>query len=266
MTHYATLNGVKVPYTDQGEGLPLVFLHAFPLSHTMWTPQAEAFSGNYRVIRLDLRGHGEPEGDRRNFGLDDYADDVIALLDHLKVPRAVIIGLSMGGYTAFSIIRRHAARVQALVLADTRAPADDEDVRDVRITMADVTKKKGNGAIATLMLPKLLAPSTPQTNPGLTTLVREMILAAKPEWIVNDLMAMAARPDSTELLAQITCPTLVIIGEEDLATPMADSQFMADRIRNCTLAVIPKAGHLTNIEQPDAFNTALESFLKTLQP
>ncbi len=264
MTHQITLNGVTVPYTDQGEGLPLVFLHAFPLSLAMWKPQVEALSDTYRVITLDLRGHGESEGVLENFGLDDYADDVIALLDHLHIPKAVIIGLSMGGYTAFSIVRRYASRVRALVLADTRAPADTEEVKDVRMTMADVTKKKGNGAIATLMLPKLLAPSTPQINPGLTSLVREMILAAKPEWIVNDLMAMAARPDSSELLSQISCPTLIIIGEEDQATPMVDSQFMADRIPDNTLAVIPKAGHLSNLEHPQLFNEALASFLQKI--
>ncbi len=266
MVMYATLNGVKVPYTDQGEGLPLVFLHAFPLSHAMWTPQVEALSSSYRVITLDLRGHGEPELALGNFRLDDYADDVIALLDQLQIPKAVIIGLSMGGYTAFSIVRRYPARVQALVLADTRAQADTEEGKAGRRAMGEVAQKKGASTIATLMIPKLLAPSTPQENPELTNRVREMILEAKTESIVTDLMAMADRADSIELLAHITCPTLVIIGEEDQATPVADSRMMADRIPNSTLVIIPKAGHLSNVEQPGPFNEAIETFLKSLPP
>ncbi len=265
MESQALLNGIKLAYTDQGKGTPLVFLHAFPLSQAMWAPQVEALSGSYRVITLDFRGHGSSQTALWNFTLDEYADDVMALLNHLDINQAVMIGLSMGGYTALSIARRYGNRLKGLVLADTRAQADNSEGRSGRKTMAQVAYKKGASAIADLMLPKLLAPSTPKDNPKLTAGIRQLILGTKPEGIITDLMAMAVRPDSTDLLPQIECPTLIIVGEDDQATPVADSEYLADRIPKSTLAVIPKAGHLSNLEQPQAFNDALGSFLQKLE-
>jgi len=260
------VNGMTVGYTDQGNGTPLVFIHAFPLFKTMWQPQVDGLKDTYRVITIDLGGHGESDIVLWNDTLDDYAKNVIGLLDHLEIAQAVFVGLSMGGYTLFSIYRHYADRVIAMVLADTRAQADSEEGKAGRRSMAEVAFSDGAPAIANLMLPKLLAPSTIEHHPEIVEQVRQMILQTSTAGIVVDLVAMAARPDSTDLLPTITCPTLVIVGEDDQATPVAESQYIAQRIHGATLVMIPQAGHLSNFEQPAAFNQALNSFLGKCRP
>jgi 3-oxoadipate enol-lactonase len=254
------IDGMTVGYTDQGNGTPLVFIHAFPLSKTMWQPQVDALKDTYRVITIDLGGHGESDIVLWNDSLDGYAKNIIRLLDHLEIAQAVFVGLSMGGYTLFSIYRHYADRVKALVLADTRAQADTEEGKAGRQSMAEVAFKDSASAIADLMLPKLLAPATIEQRPEIVEQVRQMILQTSTAGIVVDLVAMAARPDSTDLLSTITCPTLVIVGEDDQATPVAESQYIAQRIPGSTFVTIPQAGHLSNFEQPAAFNQALNSF------
>jgi len=256
------IDGMTVGYTDQGNDTPLVFIHAFPLSKTMWQPQVDAMKDTYRVITIDLGGHGESDIVLWNDSLDDYAKNVIGLLDHLGIAQAVFVGLSMGGYTLFSIYRIYADRVKAMVLADTRAQADSEEGKAGRQSMAEVAFKDGAPAIADIMLPKLLAPATIEHRPEMVKQVRQMILQTSTAGIVVDLVAMAARPDSTDLLSTVTCPTLVIVGEDDQATPVTESQYIAQRIPGSTFVSIPQAGHLSNFEQPAAFNRALKSFLE----
>jgi len=257
------INGIQLAYTDEGQGTPLVFLHAFPLSQVMWRPQMHALVNSYRIITVDLRGHGESDAQLWNFTINDYADDIISLLDHLNIAQAVFIGLSMGGYLLFSLYKNFPDRVKALVLADTRAQADSQEGKDGRQAMAQLAHKEGASAIADVMLPKLLAPFTIHQCPEIVDQVRAMILQTPTEGIIVDLMAMAARPDSTDLLSKITCPTLVIVGENDVATPVAESHYIAERIADSTLVTIPEAGHLSNFEQPAAFNEALRNFLTT---
>ena len=261
----ALIHGVAVGYTDEGNGTPLVFIHAFPLSKAMWQPQVDALKDTYRVVTIDLGGHGESDIVLWHDSLDDFAKQVIHLLDHLGIAQAVFVGLSMGGYTLFSIYRNYSHRVKAMVLADTRAQADSEEGKAGRTSMAEVAFKDGASAIADIMLPKLLAPSTLEHRPELVEQVRQMILDTSTAGIVVDLVAMAARPDSTDLLSTITCPTLVIVGEDDQATPVTQSKFIADRISGATLVTIAGAGHLSNLEQPDGFSHALESFLKNIE-
>jgi len=259
-----TINGLTLSYSDQGTGTPLVFIHAFPLSQTMWQPQIDALANSYRVITIDLRGHGESDTVLWNDTLDDYAADVIGLLEHLGISQAVFVGLSMGGYTLFAIYRNYPDRVKAMVLADTRAQADSEEGKAGRRAMAQMAFNDGASAIGDLMLPKLLAPSTMEHHPEIVEQVRQMILQSPTAGIIVDLMAMAARPDSTDLLPNITCPTLVIVGEDDQATPITESQYIANRIPGSTFVTIPQAGHISNFEQPVAFNQALSTFLGTL--
>jgi pimeloyl-ACP methyl ester carboxylesterase len=230
----------------------------------MWQPQVDALKDRYRVVTIDLGGHGESDIVLWHDSLDDFAKQVIHLLDHLGIVQAVFVGLSMGGYTLFSIYRQYADRVKAMVLADTRAQADSEEGKAGRHSMAELAFKDGASSIADIMLPKLLAPSTIKQRPAVAEEVRQMILQTPTAGIVVDLVAMAARPDSTALLPTITCPTLVIVGEDDQATPVTESQFIADRISGSTLVTIAGAGHLSNLEQPDAFTHALMTFLKNI--
>ena len=260
----AKINGVNLAYTDQGHGMPVVLLHAFPQNRSMWEPQVRALSKTHRIIAPDFRGFGESDAPLWRYTLDQFADDVAGLLDHLAITQAVLVGLSMGGYTLFAFYRKYADRVKGLVLADTRAQPDTEEGRAGRFAMAQTAYTKGAGAIADIMLPKLLSPVALQTKPELVGQVRATIEQTQVSGIARALMAMAERPDSVPLLAQITCPTLVITGELDGPTPPADGRLMAERISGARLEIISQAGHLSNLEQPDAFTGAVRSFLNSL--
>jgi pimeloyl-ACP methyl ester carboxylesterase len=260
----ATINGINLAYTDQGHGMPVVLLHAFPQSRAMWAPQVDALSKTHRIIAPDFRGFGESDAPLWRYTLDQFADDVAGLLDHLAIQRAIFVGLSMGGYTAFAFYRKYRDRVKGLVLADTRAQPDTEEGRAGRFAMAQTAYTKGASAIADIMLPKLLSPVALQTRPELVRQVRAIAERIQVSGIAGALMAMAERPDSVPLLAQIACPTLVITGELDGPTPPADGKLMAEAIPGARLEIIPRAGHLSNLEQPDAFNQALRSFLNQL--
>ena len=258
------INGITIAYSDQGTGLPIVFLHAFPLNRTMWAMQEKALSSQFRIITIDLRGHGESDAPLWRYTLDQSADDVRALLDHLAIQQALFVGLSMGGYILFAFYRKYAARVKGLILADTRAQADTEEGKDGRFQMAQTAYKKGPSAIADIMIPKLLSPMTVQTKPDLVQQVRAMIEGNQISGITGDLMAMAERPDSVPLLAQITCPTQIIVGELDQATPPSDAKLMAENIPGVRLTIIPHAAHLANLEQPEAFNQIVAAFASEL--
>lgn len=170
----------------------------------------------------------------------------------------------MGGYILFAFYRRYADRVKGLILADTRAQADTAEGKDGRFQMAQTAYKKGPSAIADIMIPKLLSPVTVQTKPELVRQVRAMIEGNQLSGIAGDLMAMAERPDSVQLLSQITCPTQIIVGERDQATPPFDAHLMADHIPAARLAIIPGAAHLSNLEQPDTFNQIVAAFAAEL--
>jgi len=261
---YAKINGITIAHSDRGTGLPLVFLHAFPLNRTMWAQQEEALSLHFRVITMDLRGHGESDAPLWHYTLEQSADDVCALLNQLSIQQAIFTGLSMGGYILFAFYRKYAARVKGLILADTKAQADTAEGKQGRFQMAQTAYKKGPSAIADIMIPKLLSPATIQTNPDLVRQVRAMIEGNQISGIVGDLMAMAERPDSLPLLKQITCPTRIIVGELDQATPPSDAKLMAEQIPQAGLAIIPNAAHLANLEQPEAFNRIVSTFASEL--
>ncbi len=260
----ADLNDIQLAYEDRGQGLPLVFLHAFPMNRRMWEPQVHALAAQYRVVTVDLRGHGESDAPLWRYSLDQYADDVRALLDLLGIQEAVLIGLSMGGYLIFAFHRRYPERLKALVFADTRAEADKPEQVAWRFQLAQRAQASGAAVVADDMLPKLIAPSS-QTNPELVDRVRSIILSTRVTGIAGDLTAIAERPDSTGQLKTIHCPTLVLVGELDGLTTPEDNRRIADGITGARFELIPNAGHLSNLEQPEAFNIALLKFLGTLR-
>lgn len=260
----AQVNGIRLAYTDAGTGTPIVLLHAFPLNRTMWEPQFAPFSTNFRTIAVDLRGHGESNGNHAPHTLEDFATDMKHLLDHLHIQKAIFVGLSMGGYILMAFYRLYPDRVKGLVLADTRAQADTPEGRAGRFEMIRTAETRGAAAIADIMIPRLLSAHTTKTNPGLVSNVRGMILHTPVETIVADLRAMAERPDSVPLLATIARPTLLLVGELDQGTPPSDARLMAEHIPAAQLAVLPAAAHLSNLEAPEAFNQAVLSFAKTV--
>ncbi len=255
------IGSAELTWDDEGRGSPVVLLHAFPLNRKMWRPQVEALAGRYRLITLDFRGHGGSGTASEDSTMERLAEDVRGLLDCLKLERVVLGGLSMGGYVAFTFLRRWPERVTALILADTRASADTEEGRKARYETAALAEREGSAVIAERMLPKLLATATPERKPEIVSVVREMILEATPAGIASALRGMAARAPAFDLLPQIKIPTLILVGEHDVLTPPADSEAMAKEIPGSTLVKIPDAGHLSNLEQPAVFNSALSKFL-----
>jgi 3-oxoadipate enol-lactonase len=248
----ATIDGIQIAYRDEGRGRPLLLIHAFPLNGAMWDRQAAELARRYRVIVPDLRGFGA--------SMEQHADDLGGLLDQLGLGSepVAIGGLSMGGYIAFAFLRRHRERVSALVLADTRSQPDTEEGRQVREQNARLAEEHGPPAVAEQMLPKLLSQHAPD---ALRAEVQHMIEANDRAGIAAAQRAMAARPDSTPLLATIGVPTLVIVGAEDGLTPPSDAKAMHAAIHTSRLVELPAAGHLSNLEAPEAFNRAVEQLL-----
>lgn len=239
----------------------LVLLHAFPLNARMWNGQLAMAERGWRVIVPQLRGFDDGTGDRAATSMDDYAGDVIDLLDALHIKQAVIGGLSMGGYIAFSILRLAARYVQGLILADTKPQADTLDGVAARRRMIDLVQTSGTAAVADEMLPKLLTDTTRATQPETVATVRQLITANSVEAIAGALHALMSRPDSTPLLSSIHVPTLIVVGERDILTPPPLSEEMQRAIPGSELAVIAEAGHLSNLDQPAAFDSALARFL-----
>ncbi len=245
----------------------IVFLHAFPLDSEMWRPQLAALPPGWTGLAPDFRGFGDAPSDvggttrEPGASLDDYAADIVARMDAGGIDSAVFCGCSMGGYTALALLRRHPERVSALVLADTKMTADADAARAGRLAMLEQLDREGAASVADGLVPKLLGPTTIRTRPAVVAAVRAMAARASGAAIGHAVIRLMNRPDSTAVLAAFAGPVLVVVGEEDALTPRADAEAMARVAPAARLAVIPGAGHLSNLEHPAAFNAALSRFL-----
>ena len=259
-----TIDHRRVRYLEAGSGWPVVLLHAFPFSADMWRPELERVPEGWHFIAPDLRGFG-PDGaapvGTEKVTLDDMAEDVGSLLDHLKIETAVIGGLSMGGYVTFALFRSEPERFTGMILADTKAEADTPEGREGRRKMIEVAHARGPAGVADAMLPKLLGATSKARRPALVPQVRQMIESQRVESIVAAIEAMMARPDSRPDLPRISCPALVVVGDEDELTPPADAERMQNDISRSRLVVLPEAGHLSSLEVPDGFTLAQSDFL-----
>jgi pimeloyl-ACP methyl ester carboxylesterase len=248
------------PPAERARGV-LVLLHAFPLNARMWEGQLALAEAGWRVIAPHFRGFDGAAGDPPATSMDDYAGDAIDLLDALHIKLAVVGGLSMGGYAAFAMLRHAASYIQGLVLADTRPQADTPEGVEGRQRMLRLVMDKGPAAVAEEMLPKLLSETTRRTRPDVVERVRSLATASSAEAIAGAIRALMTRADSTPLLSTIHVPTLIVVGEADTLTPPALSEEMHRAIAGSELVVVPGAGHLSNLEQPEAFNGAVARFL-----
>ena len=239
---------------------PVVFLHAYPLSGSIWGAQT-AVLADRPTLAPNFPGFGgrAPAGET----LDDFAEIIVADMDAAGIERAVIVGLSMGGYVAFRLHARWRERVAGLVLADTRASADTEAAATRRAQQAKRVRNEGLAWLPDALLPDLLGETTRQARPELVDRVRRSILGGDPEGIARALLAMRARPDSTPTLHDIDVPVLAIAGAEDTITPVAEADIISESVPQGALRVIPHAGHLSNLENPAAFNEAISEFLRT---
>jgi len=265
------INSILLAYDDHGVGLPVIFLHAFPLNRQIWAGEIQALleDQRYRLVNLDWRGFGESEissspTEPTISTMVTFADDIAGLMDKLGISQAVLCGLSMGGYAAFAFAHKYPERLSGLVLADTRPGSDLPEAQVNREHVAKLAESSGTSAVADLQLPRLISNYTREHSPHVETRVRQLIDAATPQGIAAASRGMAIRNDSTNLLAQITCPTLVIVGEDDALIPPQVAQEYATRIPGAQLTIIPHAGHLSNLEQPHAFIATLRQFLYTI--
>ena len=266
MRKRVTLDGRTLSYLEAGAGDPLLLIHAFPLCAEMWEPQLRDVPSGWRVIAPDLSGFGEsgPVGaDRQGLppSMDDYADEIAALLQHLQVDRAVVGGLSMGGYVAFALLRRAPHRVRGLVLADTRPGPDSEEGRAGRRGMQALVDREGAAGVAREMLPKLLSEETHRQHQAIVSRVRAMIESTAPDGITRALQCLMTRPDATPQLAAFDGPALILVGGQDRLAPVTEAERMHQLIEGSALVVVPSAGHLANLERPVEFNQAVWRFL-----
>jgi pimeloyl-ACP methyl ester carboxylesterase len=258
----AKLGKYQISFESTGEGQPLVMMHAFPLSQRMFQPQREALPGVARLLTFDQPGVGDSAP--AEVSINDMADIAAALLDAQSIGRAVVGGVSMGGYAAFAFARRHPGRLRALILANTRTNADNEEAKKGRRDMAAVARQQGAPEIANRMLPKLLGETTRRERRAVVERVRAIAESVPGETIARLLDALANRADSADLLAQINVPALVIAGEQDAIAPPQEAAQWAGRIRGARFVTIPGAGHLPNLEAPEAFNKTVQDFLESL--
>lgn len=260
-----TINGINIDYRDEGAGLPVIFIHAFPLNQTMWDDQLAALSNHCRTITLDLRGFGQSDAPQGPYSMDQMASDVRGLMSVLEVDQAVLVGLSMGGYISLAFYQDYPEAVRAMVLADTRASADTHEARERRLKSALKAEREGSPAIGEDMVPLLLGRTTIESRPSVVERVRTTIEANSPNGIAAAQRGMAERRDSTYILPGIDFPVLIIVGSEDTLTPVAEAESLRSGIRGARLHIIEGAGHLSNIEGPKNFNAALTEFLESVK-
>jgi 3-oxoadipate enol-lactonase len=262
------VNGVEIRERLAGpaDGAPVVLLHGFPLGLDLWEPQFAALESKYRVLAYDARGHGKSGTGEGPWAFEDMVDDLLGVLDTAGFDRAIVVGLSMGGYVALRFAEREAARVRALVLADTKSDADGDAAKLKRAGALRLLRAGGAKAFAESSLRTLLAHETMKGRPDVVEKVRAMIEACPAAGIAGALVAMAGRTDTTGSLERIAVPTLVLVGEKDGLTPPSDSKALVARIPGSRYVEIPGAGHLSSLENPGAFNAALLEFLAGLPP
>jgi pimeloyl-ACP methyl ester carboxylesterase len=268
-TGLVTVGGMNDRFSvrEAGSGLPLVLLHAFPLSSRMWQAQLDTLPGPdgsaARVLAPDLRGFGAAPLTGDSPSLDVLADDIALLLDQEGIDRAVVGGLSMGGYVAMAFARRHGDRLSGLLLADTKAGPDTEQARAnrERIARAVLAQDSVRLLVEETMPTPQLGETTARERPEVVSRVRGMIEEAPPKAVAWAQRAMAARGDSLETLAGTAVPALVLVGEDDAITPIEDARAMAEVLPDARLSTLPEAGHLSALETPDAFNDAVRSLL-----
>ena len=259
----AYINRDPINYVDTGDqsGRPVVFIHGFPFSLDMWKPQLDVVGKRFRAIAYDLRGHGGSYVGDGQYTIEGHVDDLIALLDILKIQKTVVVGLSMGGYITLRALERNPERYTAAVLCDTRSEADGNEGKLKRFASIVSIKKNGSAAFADGFVKNVFAAETFQESPQVVDQIHTIIRRTPELSIAGTQLALASRTDTTASLSNIKIPVLILVGVLDVTTPPLASQTMCDRIHGSELHLIPNAAHLSNIENPEFFNEMLLGFL-----
>jgi len=256
---FEEINGLRIAYTDEGEGPPLLFVHGFPLNRATWSKQVAFFKAKHRVIAPDLRGLGESASSTGPVSMDRFAGDLYTLLQRLATGPVVLIGHSMGGYVALAFAKTYPDALRGLVLVGTKAGRDTPEAAATRRVTAGKVKAEGVSVVVDAMAPKMLSPGNKDAATAAS--VHGFMAPSRPEGVIGALLGMADRPDAAAWLEQIRIPTLVITGEDDTIIPPGESAALVRSIPGAEFKAIPKAGHLVAFEQADAFNAALDDWL-----
>jgi 3-oxoadipate enol-lactonase len=259
-----TVNNLTVSYNDEGpeEAPVIIFIHGFPFNMCMWEKQVNALKDNYRVIAYDVRGHGKSEAGSGAFSIELFASDLMGLMDKLELDKAIVCGLSMGGYIALNAIQKHPDRFDALVLCDTQCTADTPEGKEKRMKTIESIKENGVEGYANESINHLFAPETYTNKQKEIAAVREMIVNTSIESLCKTLDALASRNETCGKLQDIKAPVLIMVGNEDRITPPAVSRLMDAKIENSAMFTIVHAGHVSSMENPEAFNEQLKKFLQ----
>lgn len=264
----AIINNCLHRYIDIGvsSATPIIFIHGFPFSHKMWTMpggQAETLSGTNRVIAYDVRGHGESEIGSGQYTIELFVDDLIGLMDHLKIHKAIIAGLSMGGYITLRAYEKYPERFLGIILCDTKSEADTNEGKIKRAEAAQYLTANGLRQYAEDYVKNVFAPESLVSKNDAVKLIQSIIEKTSPTSIIGTLIALSARTDTTHVLPKISVPTLILVGEKDMVTPPAASQSMKEKIPNAQLQILPAAAHMSNLENTELFNKHLVEFVKS---
>ena len=258
-----TINDIAVNYSDEGEkGAPaVIFIHGFPFNRSMWNMQLKALKDSCRVISYDIRGHGTSEPGNEIFSIELFVKDLLALMDALKIKKAVLCGLSMGGYIALNAIENYPERFIALMLCDTTCIADTPEVKEKRMNAIESIRKNGVEKYAEESIKNFFAPESITVKYNEIDAIRGMIVKTSEQTLLKTLLALSVRKETCSKLSEIRVPVLIMVGKEDKITPPAAAQFMHEKIKGSSLHILEHAGHLSNMENPGEFNSTLMTFI-----
>jgi len=261
-----TVNNLTVCYNDEGqEGAPvIIFIHGFPFNKSMWDKQIKVLKDNYRVIAYDVRGHGSSDVGTGIYSIELFVNDLINLMEALNIDKAILCGLSMGGYIALNAIENYPDHFDALILCDTNCIADTSEVKEKRMKTIENIKKDGVEAFADDSLKNLFAPESFTSKEAEIASTREMIVNTSKKTLYKTLRAFYERKETCSSLPNIKVPVLIMVGNEDKITPPAAAQLMHEKIEDSILCILEQAAHLSNMENPTEFNNQLEKFVSTV--
>lgn len=261
-----TVNDLTVSYNDEGpDGVPvIIFIHGFPFNKSMWNKQVEALKDNYRVVAYDVRGHGNSNTGTGDFSIELFANDLLSLMDALKIDRTMLCGLSMGGYIALNAIENYPNRFDALILSDTNCISDTPEVKEKRMKTIESIKKDGVEKYADESMNNFFAPESLSTKKKEIAAVRDMIVNTPKQTLYKTLRAFYKRKETCSKLPEIKVPVLIMVGKEDKITPPDAAQLMHEKIKGSLLCIIEHAAHLSNMENPGKFNEQLKKFVAAI--
>ncbi len=259
------LNNITVSYDDNGIGTtPVIFIHGFPFNKNSWKPQVEFLKSSCRVINYDIRGFGNSTAGNEEFSIKLFADDLINFMDALKIDKAIVVGLSMGGYIILNAVERYTERLEAIILCDTQCIADTAEGKEKRFKTIEQIEASGLNEFTNGFAKNVFSAITQSAKNDIVEEIKTTILSTPPEIVIATLKALAGRSDTCSMLSSINIPALILCGNDDIITPPDRSKFINENIQGSKLHIIENAGHLSNLEQPEIVNKYLHEFIDSV--